>query len=227
MERDTSILLIDDELSIRRLLKASMDDTYRTLEAQTGNEGLRLIGMNNPNLILLDLGLPDIDGLQLIYKIREFSKIPIIVISARDREGDKVTALDAGANDYLTKPFGMEELHARIRVALRAVCPIATLKDLSFGDISVHFDTRKVIKGDNVVHLTPTEYRLFLYFIKYQDKVLTHKQILVEIWGSHYARQTQYLRVYMTQLRHKLEDNPARPKYFVTEIGIGYRFVTH
>ncbi len=224
MKDKTLVLIIDDEQPIRKLLKASMPETFQALEAESGKEGLRLIASNNPDLVLLDLGLPDIDGVELTKQIREFSKLPIIILSAREQDGDKVAALDAGANDYLTKPFSIVELHARIRAALRVTQVMPEAENFNFGDISIDFGRREVLKAQKVVHLTPTEYQLLLYLVQHSGRVLTHKQILTEIWGAAYARQTQYLRVFMAQLRHKLEELPARPKYFITEAGVGYRF---
>lgn len=218
------VLIIDDEPAIRKLLKTSLPDGYKSLEAETGKEGLKLTATNNPNIILLDLGLPDVDGVEITKQIREFSKVPIIVLSAREQEGDKVAALDAGANDYLTKPFGVAELHARMRAALRYTRSLPVSESFEFGNIHVDFASREVRKASELVHLTPTEYQLLLYLIAHSGRVLTHRQILVEIWGAAHARQTQYLRVFMGQLRQKLEDNPARPKFLLTETGVGYRF---
>jgi two-component system KDP operon response regulator KdpE len=219
-----TVLVIDDELEIRKLLAASMPDGYQTLEAETAKEGLRLTATNNPQLILLDLGLPDLDGVELTRQIREFSRIPIIVLSAREQEGDKVAALDAGANDYLTKPFGMGELHARMRAALRISKPTPLEGVIKFGNVRINLASREVFKEEKLVHLTPTEYQIILYLIQHSGRVVTHKQILSEIWGQAYLGQTQYLRVFMGQLRHKIEDNPARPNHLMTETGVGYRF---
>lgn len=218
------ILVIDDEVGIRRLLRASMPEGYEALEAETGAEGIRLTATNNPQLVLLDLGLPDMDGVEVARRIREFSKVPIIVLSAREQEGDKVLALDAGANDYLTKPFGIAELHARIRVALRSRQPENASPTYEFGKVRIKVEAREVFKAGVPVHLTPIEFQLLLYLLHHPDKVLTHKQILSEVWGAAYVRQPQYLRVFMGHLRHKLEDDPARPRFLVTETGIGYRF---
>ena len=224
MEDRILVLIIDDELAIRKLLTASLPDSFEAVEAGNGKEGLRLVATNNPKLILLDLGLPDVDGVELTRQIREFSKAPIIVLSAREQEGDKVAALDAGANDYLTKPFGMAELHARMRAVLRNSHAAPVSEVYNFGNIRLITGNREVFKGEKLVHLTPTEYQLLMFLIQHSGRVLTHKQILTEVWGAAYARQTQYLRVFMGQLRHKLEDDPARPKFFLTETGVGYRF---
>ena len=218
------VLIIEDEVAIRRMLRASMPDNFQALEADTGKQGLALTASNNPKIILLDLGLPDIDGIELTRQIREFSKVPIIVLSAREQEGDKVSALDAGANDYLTKPFSMAELHARMRAALRTIQTTPISETFSFGRIKINFGTREIFRDEAAIHLTPTEYQLLLYLVQHAGRVLTHKQILTEVWGAAYARQTQYLRVFMTQLRHKLEEEPARPQFLITETGVGYRF---
>lgn len=218
------VLVIDDEIGIRKLLRAGMPEGYVALEAETGKEGIKLAATNNPQIVLLDLGLPDIDGVDVTRQIREFSEVPIIVLSAREKEDDKVSALDAGANDYLTKPFGMEELHARMRVALRASQPLPMQEILTFGNVAINTASREVSKAGENIHFTPTEYQLLLYLLQHAGRVLTHKQILKHVWGAAYEGQTQYLRVFMKNLRHKLEDDPARPKYFITETGIGYRF---
>lgn len=224
MANKNVILIIDDEVEIRKLLRASMPEGFDGLEAETGKEGIRLTATNNPQLVLLDLGLPDMDGVEVTRRIREFSKIPIIVLSAREQEGDKVAALDAGANDYLTKPFGMAELHARMRVALRSRESGTPLPLYSFGKVQVRVDSREVTKDGALVHLTPIEFQLLLYFLQHPDKVLTQRLLLEQVWGAAYVRQPQYLRVFMGHLRHKLEDDPARPRYFITETGVGYRF---
>ncbi len=221
------VLVIEDEPQMLKFLRASLGaEGYRVLEATTGSEGLSLARSHNPDLVLLDLGLPDMDGMDVTQKLREWSATPILVISARGREDDKVRALDAGADDYLTKPFGTGELLARIRVARRhkersagaRVDPVITV-----GDLSIDLDKRVVLSSGNEVHLTPNEYKLFALLMKNAGKVLTHRQLLKDVWGPSYASQTQYLRVYMGQLRHKLERDAARPRYLVTEPGVGYR----
>ncbi len=221
------ILVIEDEPQMQKYLAASLaNEGYRTLEAAAGQEGVSLARTHNPDLVLLDLGLPDMDGMDVTRALREISTRPIIVISARGREGDKVRALDVGADDYLTKPFGTSELLARIRVALRhasrtkeeSVEPL-----LRNGELEVDLDKRRVLSRGKDVHLTPNEYKLFAHLMKHAGKVLTHRQLLKEVWGAAYASQTHYLRVYMVQLRHKLEEDPARPKYLLTEPGVGYR----
>jgi two-component system KDP operon response regulator KdpE len=224
------ILVIEDEPQMQKFLGASLaSEGYRTLEAVTGKEGIDLARTHNPDLILLDLGLPDMDGMEVTRAIRDFSTKPIIVISARGQEEDKVRALDVGGDDYLTKPFGTSELMARIRVALRHASRSkeeSTEPVLKIGDLEIDLDKRRVVSSGREIHLTPNEYKLFAYLMKHAGKVLTHRQLLKEVWGAAYASQTHYLRVYMVQLRHKLEGDPARPKYLVTEPGVGYRLKT-
>jgi two-component system, OmpR family, KDP operon response regulator KdpE len=224
------ILVIEDEPEMQKFLRASLgSEGYRTLEGTTGKEGLTLARMHNPDLVLLDLGLPDADGMDVARALRELSTRPIIVISARGQEDDKVRALDLGADDYLTKPFGASELMARIRVALRHVSRSkeeSTEPFLEVGQLQLDLDRRRVLASGQEVHLTPNEYKLFAYLMKHAGKVLTHRQLLKEVWGTAYASQTHYLRVYMVQLRHKLEADPTRPRYLVTEPGVGYRLKT-
>jgi len=219
------ILLIEDEPQMRRFLRVALEGSgYRYLEAATGQEGLALAVQHRPDAILLDLGLPDMDGLDLMARLREWSRTPVIVISARGQETDKVSALDAGADDYLTKPFGTRELLARIRVALRHADPEAA-EDPVFvlGRWRVDLAKRQVLVEGREVHLTPLEYSLFTTLIRHAGRVVTHRQLLKEVWGGAAGAQPLYLRVYMTQLRHKLEEEPSRPKYLQTEPGVGYR----
>jgi two-component system KDP operon response regulator KdpE len=220
-----SILVVDDEAPMRRFLRVSLANAgYQVVEAETGEQGLSQAASRNPDLILLDLGLPDQDGLSVTARLREWSKSPIIVISARGREEDKVTALDQGADDYLTKPFGVGELLARIRVALRHVATEGTgTPEFVLGDLKVDRSRRQVFVKDNEVHLTPIEYKLLALLVKNAGRVITHRQLLREVWGPNSVEHTHYLRVYMGQLRHKIEENPSRPLYIVTEPGIGYR----
>ena len=224
------ILVIEDEPQMQKFLGASLtSEGYRPLEATTGKEGLELARTHNPDLVLLDLGLPDTDGMEVTRELRTFSTKPIIVISARGQETDKVRALDVGADDYLTKPFGVSELMARIRVALRHSSRSkeeATEPVLRVGELEIDLDRRRVLAAGKEVHLTPNEYKLFAYLMKHAGKVLTHRQLLKEVWGAAYASQTHYLRVYMVQLRHKLETEAARPRYLLTEPGVGYRLRT-
>jgi two-component system KDP operon response regulator KdpE len=219
------ILLIEDEPQMRRFLRVALEGSgYRYLEASTGHEGLDLAVQHRPEAILLDLGLPDMDGLDLMTRLREWSRTPVIVISARGQETDKVGALDAGADDYLTKPFGTRELLARIRVALRHADPEAAEEPVfELGRWRVDLAKRQVLVEGREVHLTPLEYSLFTTLIHHAGKVVTHRQLLKEVWGGAAGAQPLYLRVYMTQLRHKLEEEPSRPKYLQTEPGVGYR----
>ena len=221
------VLLIEDEPQMRRVLRAVLRaGDYHVVEAGTAREGLMQAAGRNPEVILLDLGLPDMDGLDVTRELRRSTDAPIIVLSARGKERDKVTALDLGADDYLTKPFAEGELLARIRVALRhAARPADGSADRVFeaGELKVDLVRRQVLRGSEEVHLTPTEYKLLATLIKHAGRVVTHAQLLKEVWGSNYQDQTHYLRVYMAQLRHKLERDPARPRMLATEPGIGYR----
>jgi len=221
------ILLIEDEPQMQRFLRIILQGHgYRFIEAQTGQEGLVQAATRSPDIILLDLGLPDIDGLEVTRRLREWSDIPIIVLSAREQEQDKIKALDAGADDYLTKPFGAGELLARIRVAIRhKVMRQSTTGEPVFilDNLRVDMSQRQVFLNEQEVHLTPIEYKLLTVLIQNAGKVVTHNQLLKEVWGPSYTKETQYLRVYMTQLRHKLELDPARPRFLINEPGIGYR----
>lgn len=223
-----SVLLIEDEPQMRRFLRASLGGNgYQVFEAETGAEGLQQAAARKPDLILLDLGLPDHDGLVVTKRLREWAKTPIIVISARGKEEDKIGALDAGADDYLTKPFGVGELLARLRVALRhAARSDAGATYFTMGHVKVDLVTRQVLVGEAEVYLTPIQYKLLATLIKHAERVVTHRQLLTEVWGPGSSEQTQYLRVYMGQLRHKLEQNPSRPRYLITEPGVGYRLRT-
>jgi len=219
------VLLIEDEPAMRRFLRAALGThEFRLVEAGTMREGLAQAAGRNPDVILLDLGLPDGDGLDATRQLREWTTTPIIVLSARGQEQDKIAALDAGADDYLTKPFSVGELLARMRVALRHRATGGEVPQLfEAGALRVDLARRTVTVGENDVHLTPTEYRLLAMLVKHAGKVLTHRQLLLEVWGSHNATQTQALRVYVTQLRHKIEQDPARPRLLLTEPGVGYR----
>ena len=224
------ILLIEDEPQMQRFLRIVLQGQgYSFIEAQTGQEGLVQAATRSPDIILLDLGLPDIDGLEVTRRLREWSDIPIIVLSAREQEQDKIKALDAGADDYLTKPFGAGELLARIRVAIRhkVMRQAATGEPVFILDnLRVDMSRRQVFLNEQEVHLTPIEYKLLTVLIQNAGKVVTHTQLLKEVWGPSYSKETQYLRVYMTQLRHKLESDPARPRFLINEPGIGYRLKT-
>jgi two-component system KDP operon response regulator KdpE len=220
------VLVVDDEPQLRRFLRASLvAQGYRLLEAGTAGEAVRLATSHNPDIVLLDLGLPDGDGIDLTRRMREWTKIPIIVLSARGRETDKVAALDAGADDYVTKPFGLNELLARMRVALRHASSLGaeTPAVLELGEVVVDLAKRIVTRGDEEIHLTPTEYKLLVFLAKNAGRVLTHRAILIEVWGPAYASQTHYVRVHMAELRKKIERDPARPVLLLTEPGVGYR----
>lgn len=223
------ILVIEDESPIRKFLRISLESNgYTVIETMTAAMGIGHAITEPPDAVILDLGLPDQDGLAVIARLREWSKVPIIVVSARGREADKVSALDAGADDYLTKPFGVGELLARLRVALRHAATAARPADESLfrvGELSVDLGRREVILGKESVHLTPTEYRLLVVLVTHAGKVVTHRQLLKEVWGPDSVYENQYLRVYMGQLRRKLEINAARPRYIKTEAGIGYRLM--
>ena len=220
-------LLVEDEAAMRKFLRASLGSHgFRLLEATNLAEATRLVVDHNPDLILLDLGLPDGDGLTLIHQLREWSKVPIIVLSARGREDDKVVALDAGADDYLTKPFGVSELLARIRVAQRHAQGDAPASRIDLGGLTVDLSAREVRVGEREVHLTPIEYRLLCLLAQHSGKVLTHRQLLKEVWGPSHVEHTHYVRVRMAELRKKLEADPARPRWLLTEPGVGYRLRT-
>lgn len=220
-----AILIIDDEVQIRRLLEITLSaNGFKIIEASTGKEGVTLAASQQPNLIILDLGLPDIDGLDVINKLREWYLKPIIILSVRNSEYDIVKALDNGANDYLTKPFRTGELLARIRVALRQNQNIAENPILEFGTLSIDLANHTVRKNNELIKLTSTEYSLLALLAKNEGRVLTHQYILKEVWGMSYIEQTQYLRVFIAQLRKKIEDDPTKPKLLNTESGIGYRF---
>ena len=219
-------LVIEDEPHMRRFLRAALKSReFQVVEAATAREGLAQAAGRNPELILLDLGLPDRDGKEVTRELRRKTRAPIIILSARGQEHEKVALLDLGADDYLTKPFGTSELLARIRVALRhAAAPGAPLQEpVRLGEVTLDPVRRQVFRGREEVHLTPTEYKLLLTLVRHAGKVLTHRQLLEEVWGASYLEQTHYLRVYMAQLRHKLERDPTRPRLLLTEPGIGYR----
>jgi two-component system KDP operon response regulator KdpE len=227
-ESQATILLIEDERQMRRFLRVTLlSEKYGLLEAGTADDGLSQAATRNPDVVLLDLGLPDMDGLLVIEKLREWSAVPVIVISAREQEGDKIKALDRGADDYLTKPFGAGELLARIRVALRHAAPKSQdQREAVFvcGELRIDFLKRQVYCGTREVHLTPIEYRLLTILVRNAGRVMTHRQILKEVWGLPYVEQTHYLRVFMNQLRKKIEADSTRPRFLLNEPGIGYRF---
>lgn len=228
MENQTTILLIEDEHQMRRFLRVTLQsEKYGVIEAETAADGLTQAAMRNPDVVLLDLGLPDMDGLEVINKLREWSAVPIIVISAREQEGDKIKALDGGADDYLTKPFGAGELLARIRVAIRHAAPKSSDQRESVfvaDDLKIDFLKRQVHRGAREIHLTPIEYRLLTVLVRNAGRVMTHRQILKEVWGPPYTEQAHYLRVFMNQLRKKIEADSTRPRFLLNEPGVGYRF---
>ena len=224
---DPLVLVVEDEREMRRFIRASLTShSYRVQEAERASEAIALATSQNPDLMLVDLGLPDGDGIDLTRQLREWCRTPILVISARGREDDKVAALDAGADDYLTKPFGVNELLARMRVALRHADERASLnvqQVLEFGTLRVDLVRREVTLEGVEVHLTPTEYKMLVLLGRNAGKVLTHRQILRDVWGPAYESQTHYVRVHMAELRKKIEEDPARPKLIVSEPGVGYR----
>jgi two-component system KDP operon response regulator KdpE len=218
------ILVVDDERPIRRFLSASLSGRYTIMEAENGAEALHTAALNRPDVIILDLGLPDMDGTDVTRRLREWTDVPIIVISVRDSEQDKVAALDAGADDYLTKPFGTSELLARIRVALRRSNK-AEIETTIFqnGGLLVDFTKREVRVKDHPVTLTPTEYNILRTLVNYAGKVLTHQQLIKIVWGGNYEADAHLLRVNVSNLRRKIESDPLRPQHIITEPGIGYR----
>lgn len=221
-----TVLVIDDELQIRRLLRVCLEaNGYRVLDAATGQEGISAAAQHRPDVVLLDLGLPDLDGVAVLKRLREWSEVPVVVLSVRDREEDKITALDNGADDYVTKPFGTGELLARLRLALRHGQPPADSARFRSGRLDVDLTARVVKAGGTEAKLTATEYALLRLFVRHAGKVLTHQQILRQVWGPDYINQTQYLRVYVAHLREKLEAEPSKPALLLTEPGIGYRLV--
>jgi len=221
------ILLIEDEPPLRRYLRATLQSFgYRVEEAATGQEGKAMVARLSPDVVLLDLGLPDLDGLDLAQELRGWTRVPIIVVSARGKEEDKIRALDVGADDYLTKPFASGELLARIRVALRHSAEVAgTVTDpvVEIGSLRIDFSSREVFADGAPVHLSPNEFALLAVLVRHAGKVLTHRQLLHEVWGGIASAQPTYLRVYMANLRKKLEPDPARPRLLLTEPGVGYR----
>jgi two-component system KDP operon response regulator KdpE len=220
------LLVIEDEPQLRRYLRATLSaQGFRLEEAIDGAAGLRLAAAVRPDVVLLDLGLPDLDGLEVLRRLREWSQVPVIILSARGQEEDKIRALDGGADDYLTKPFGTGELLARIRAALRRVessgTPIEPKQH--WGDVEFDLTAREVRRKGEIIHLTPNEFDLLAALVRHAGKVLTHHQLLKDVWGGVAGAQPHYLRVYMAQVRRKLEDDPARPRHLLTELGVGYR----
>jgi two-component system KDP operon response regulator KdpE len=223
------VVLIEDEPQIRRFLRAALTGHgYRLFEAGSGEDGLIEAATRQPDLVILDLGLPDLDGLGVLARLREWTSVPVIVLSARGQERDKIAALDGGADDYVSKPFSVGELLARMRAALRRRDQLgegAVATTFVVGDLSVDLARRHVLVGDREIHLTPIEYKLLTTLIRHAGKVLTHRQLLKEVWGPAHTEDSQNLRFYVAQLRRKLEAVPARPRYLLTEPGVGYRLV--
>jgi two-component system KDP operon response regulator KdpE len=227
MNNSATIIIVEDEAQIRRFLRTSLvAEGYQVFEAETGKQGLSEAATRKPDLIILDLGLPDMDGVEVVKGVRSWSSVPVIILSARSQESDKISALDAGADDYLVKPFGVGELLARIRVALRHVSPSANGEEegvFTVGELNVDMIHRRITVSGTEVHLTPIEYRLLSVLVRHAGKVLTHQMLLKEVWGPNYVERAHYLRIYMGTLRHKLEKEPARPRFLLTEVGVGYR----
>ncbi|HYT61551.1 MAG TPA: response regulator [Haliangiales bacterium] len=225
-DNPVTVLVIDDEVQIRRLLRLTLEARgYRVFEATTGQEGLLEAAQHRPDIVLLDLGLPDLDGVSVLKRLREWSHVPVVVLSVRDREDDKIAALDNGADDYVAKPFSTGELLARLRVAQRHARPASDTALFRSGHLEVDLTARVVTVKGKEVKLSATEYSLLRLFVRHAGKVLTHRQILREVWGPNHVNHTHYLRVYLAHLREKLEANPARPDLFITEPGVGYRLV--
>jgi DNA-binding response OmpR family regulator len=226
-EARTTVLIVEDEPDIRRFLRSSLGtEGYRVVESETGERGTIDAGTHKPDLAIVDLGLPDVDGVEVIKRIRSWSAMPIIVLSARAFEQAKVQALDAGADDYVTKPFGVGELLARVRVALRHASRSASGKSvLKLGNVTVDLQRHRVQRDGAEVHLTALEFRLLTCLAQHLGMVVTHRQLLREVWGPSYVEQTHYLRIYLKQLRDKLEADPMRPRHFLTETGVGYRLM--
>ncbi|MDI1303809.1 MAG: response regulator transcription factor, partial [bacterium] len=225
MNNSAEILIIDDEIQIRKLLEIALDSNgYKTIFAVNGKEGISLAANHQPDLIILDLGLPDEDGQVVLKRLREWYKKPVIILTVKNTEEEIVKALDNGANDYLAKPFRTQELLARIRTALRNLNQDENEPIIEFGEISIDFTSRIVKLKNEILKLTTTEYNLLSILVKNEGRVLTHQYLLKQVWGNSYSDQTQYLRVFVAQLRKKIEEDPNRPKFIITESGVGYRF---
>jgi two-component system KDP operon response regulator KdpE len=222
----TTILVVEDEPEIRRFLRSSLSaEGFHVVESPNAQRGAIDAGTHRPDLAIVDLALPDFDGRELIRRIREWSPMPIVVLSARHQEHTKIEAFDAGADDYITKPFGVGELLARVRVALRHAARSPAGQVLSLGKTQIDLERRRALRDGAEVHLTPIEFRLLGALAKHLGMVVTHRQLLGEVWGPSHVEQTHYLRIYMKQLRDKLEDDPVQPKYLLTETGVGYRLI--
>ncbi len=222
-----TILIVENEPEIRRFLRSALGaEGYKVVESATARRGSIDAASHKPDLAIVDLGLPDFDGVDVVRRIRQWSSMPVIVLSARVQERAKIEALDAGADDYVTKPFGIGELLARVRAGLRnAVRPACGGKVLKLGDVSVDLDARTARRGDDPVHLTPIEHKIVAQLSRHLGMVVTHRELLAEVWGPTHVDDTHYLRIYMKQLRDKLEKDPVQPRYFITETGVGYRLL--
>lgn len=221
------VLVIDDEPQIRRALKLALEQDFEVLSASNGEDGINLVATATPDVVILDLSMPGMDGFDVCRRIRSWSEVPIIILSARDNEDDKIEALDLGADDYITKPFGMRELFARMRAVLRRVNEDSDPSNLfTCGPLTVDFSKRSVLCDGQEVHLTPKEYDLLCYMVKNPNRVLTHKQLLHKVWGQEYVQETHTLRVHIANLRTKIESSPERPRFVQTETRVGYRFRT-
>ncbi len=230
MSANTSTLVvIEDDPQIRRFLRSGLStEPFRIFEAETGRAGLVEAATRKPDLVILDLGLPDLDGVEVVSELRQWYTRPIIILSARSNEQEKIKALDAGADDYLTKPFGIGELLARLRAALRRAARdagVAAENSIEFGEVRVDLAARRVQRAGSDVHLTPNEYRLLAALVRHAGKVCTHRQLLADVWGPSHVEHGHYLRIYMAQLRHKLELDPTNPRFLRTEAGVGYRLL--
>ena len=222
----TRVLVVDDEPQIRRALATNLKARdYEVEQAATGEEALEVAATTHPDVVILDIGLPGIDGIEVVRGLRGWTEVPIIILSVREGEPDKVAALDAGADDYVTKPFGMDELLARLRAAIRRAAPAGEEPRVVTDDFVIDLVTKRVTKGDDIVHLTPTEWGLIEVLARNEGKLVSQRQLLQEVWGPTYEKETNYLRVYMAGLRRKLEPDPSQPKHFITEPGMGYRFL--
>lgn len=227
-DKGLRILVIDDEPQIRKLLRVSLSaHGYEINEAATGEEGINRLAIFKPDLAIVDLGLPDMDGKAVVKAIREWSQTPLVVLTARDQEQEKIEALDAGADDYVTKPFSVGELMARMRVAFRRAATVENEPVINCGDLVVDLLQRRVTVAEKEIKLTPTEYELMKVLAQHRGRVLTHRQLLKAVWGTSYNEDTHYIRVYIGQLRRKIEANPTQPRHIITESGVGYRLIEH
>ncbi|OLO02665.1 response regulator [Salinicola socius] len=223
-ERGPRILLIEDERQIRRFMRISLTSQgFEVIETEDGNTGMSAFNHQRPDLVLLDLGLPDVDGMEVLDALRAQSEVPVLVVSARASEAEKVAALDAGANDYITKPFGIQELLARVRAALRTTTPGTLGEGLKLGELTIDLARHRIVRGEEAVHLTPREFSVLAMLARQPDRVVTQHQLLAEIWGPVHVHDTHYLRIVVSRLRQKLGDDPDAPRLIQTEAGIGYR----